>query len=146
MLRCKNCHTKLSRLDKDICPFCGTKKPLEGQEDATQDITKALSAIKIEEIEQKTKSAKTVFVLTLMLGVFGGHLFFLKRVRYALLTLLISLLFIGGFGCLLFFVADLKNALAFLIPYFVLELVMIIYGLIVYKRKKGKDFTGEFLD
>ena len=41
-MKCKYCHEKISKLDKDVCPFCGGLKPLEGVEDQTQDITKAL--------------------------------------------------------------------------------------------------------
>ena len=39
MPSCRNCGARLSKFDSDICPVCGTKKPLEGVSTETIDIT-----------------------------------------------------------------------------------------------------------
>ena len=48
MAKCKYCGAEISRLDKDNCPFCGGRKPLEGVDDSTQDMTKSLAELNIE--------------------------------------------------------------------------------------------------
>ena len=39
MPSCRNCGARLSKFDKDICPVCGAKNPLEGVSSETIDIT-----------------------------------------------------------------------------------------------------------
>lgn len=144
MLKCKNCHANLSRLDKDICPFCGTKKPLEGQEDVTEDITKAFNPIKCEE-KVVHKKKIVAFFLTVFLGVFGVHMFYLDKKKNGLITLSVSLSFIAVLGLILFFTC-LKNVFAFLIPYFAVELLMIISAILILVRNDLVDGNGEFLE
>ena len=144
MLKCKNCHTTLSRLDKDICPFCGTKKPLEGQDDTTEDITKAFDPIKCD-VKIVHKKKIVAFFLTLFLGVFGAHMFYLGKKKNGLITLAISLSFIIVLGLILFFTC-LNNVFAFLLPYFVVELLMIISAILILIRNDIVDGNGEFLE
>lgn len=147
MMRCKNCHEKLTRLDKDICPFCGTLKPLEGQEDVTEDMTKAFDSLNLKEEyhEVKAKSRLVAAILAMTLGVFGVHAFYLGKMKRGLINLIVSICFIAGIGSILFFSGALKNALAFLIPYFFLEIIMIVVGVIILKKRDEVDGNGEFL-
>lgn len=147
MMRCKNCHEKLTRLDKDICPFCGTLKPLEGQEDVTEDMTKAFDSLNLKEEyhEVKAKSRLVTAILAMTLGVFGVHAFYLGKMKRGLINLIVSICFIAGIGSILFFSGALKNALAFLIPYFFLEIIMIVVGVIILKKRDEVDGNGEFL-
>lgn len=147
MMRCKNCHEKLTRLDKDICPFCGTLKPLEGQEDVTEDMTKAFDSLNLKEEyrEVKAKSRLVAAILAMTLGVFGVHAFYLGKMKRGLINLIVSICFIAGIGSILFFSGALKNALAFLIPYFFLEIIMIVVGVIILKKRDAVDGNGEFL-
>ena len=48
MYKCKKCHQALTKFDKDICPYCGTVRPLEGQSDETQDVTQIIEAENIK--------------------------------------------------------------------------------------------------
>ena len=144
MPRCRKCNARLTRLDKDICPFCGALKPLDGQDDSTEDFTKAFDPLKMEDKTVKRKSKKVAAILMMTLGVFGAHAFYLNKWKLGLIILAISISLIAGVGCLLFFLA-LHNVLAFLIPYFVLEIIMIIGGIIMLNKNDITDANGEFL-
>ncbi|HBF68256.1 MAG TPA: hypothetical protein DDW20_02920 [Firmicutes bacterium] len=145
MPNCKKCHARLSRLDKDICPFCGAIKPLEGQDDSTEDITKAFDPLEIEDNKIKPKSKTITIILMMTLGIFGVHAFYLKRWKLGLIILGITIALIAGLGSILFFSGALHNVFAFLIPYFVLEAAMIVGGIIALKRNDIKDGDGEFI-
>lgn len=145
MPKCKRCNMKLSRLDKDVCPFCGALKPLEGQDDTTEDITKAFDPIKMDDLKAKPKSKVIDAVLMMTLGVFGAHAFYLKRWKLGLIILGISIVSICGLGSILFFTKAIPNAFAFLIPYFIIEIIMLIGGIVTLRRNDIKDGNGEFL-
>lgn len=145
MSKCKNCGANLSRLDKDICPFCGTLKPLEGQDDVTEDITKTFDPIKLDLDNVKYKSRIVAAVLAMTLGVFGIHAFYLKKYKLGLALLITTIVFVAGLGSALYFTGAIHNVLAFLIPYFVMEVAMIGSGLMILLRRDIVDGNGEFL-
>ncbi len=146
MPKCKNCNANLSRLDKDICPFCGCKKPFEGQEEyETEDITKAFDPIKYNLEDVKRKSKITCALLAFFLGVFGAHFFYLGKKKLGFIMIAITVGLIGSVGCALFFTGVMHNVWAFLIPYFVLEWLMIISGVMILTRHDITDVNGGFL-
>lgn len=144
MARCKYCGAEISRLDKDNCPFCGGRKPLEGVDDSTQDMTTALEGLNISEDGYKTKSKIVAAILAFVLGVLGVHNYYLGKYKIGLITLLITVVSVAGVGSILFFAA-LHNVLAYLIPYFVMEALMIGVGLSYLFRHDVSDANGEFL-
>ena len=48
MPNCRNCGSRLSKFDKDICPVCGFKHPLDGVSSETQEVTSEISFYKGE--------------------------------------------------------------------------------------------------
>ena len=118
MAQCKYCHENITRLDREVCPFCGGLKPLEGTDDSTQDITEVIGQVEHAE-DIKAHSRIVAAILAFILGIFGANLFYIGKTKKALIVLAISLVFIGGFGSLIFFLAW-KNVLAYLILYFIL--------------------------
>ena len=40
---CKNCGSRITKFDKEICPVCGEKKPLDGAVSDTVEITTELN-------------------------------------------------------------------------------------------------------
>ena len=144
MPKCRYCHESISRLDKDICPFCGGKKPLEGIDDSTIDITKVFDPLQLKEKKLNPRSKKVAGILSICLGIFGVDEFYIFRSKRALITLIITLLLIGGLGTILFLFA-LKNVFGFLIPYFVLEAYFIFKGIYILTSPTVKDGRGEFL-
>lgn len=143
MPRCKYCDELISRLDKDVCPFCGGLKPLEGVDNSTEDLTKAFSAIKEDDVVKHRKKI-TACLLYIFLGIFGAGDFYLGFKRRGLIAILVSLVLIGGVGSVIFFTAWM-SPLAYLVFYFALELVMILAGLSYLFRHDLVDADGEFL-
>lgn len=147
MAKCKYCDAQISRLDKEICPFCGGKNPLDGVDTSTEDITKYLDAINSEKDKSifKPKSRKIAALLAVILGVFGVHSFYLNFKNHGIITIIISIILIGGVGSLLFFSSILRNPFAFLIPYFTLEAFMIGVAIRYLCRSNLRDGRGEFI-
>lgn len=146
MPKCRNCNADLSRLDKDVCPFCGTVKPFDGQEKyETEDVTKAFDPIKDDLEDVKHKSKVLTAILAMTLGILGAHFFYIGKKKIGFILIGITVAFIAAFGCTLFFTGVLHNALAFLIPYFALEAAMIASGVIILLRNDVTDSRGEFL-
>ena len=142
MAKCKYCGAEISRLDKDNCPFCGGRKPLEGVDDSTQDMTKSLAELNIEEPKQKSKIVAAILAITL--GIFGAHSFYLGKHKIGFIILTISVATIAGIGSIFFFTL-IHNAFGYLIPYFVMEAIMIAVGVSLIVRHDIKDSAGEFL-
>lgn len=144
MPKCHYCHEQLSRLDKDVCPFCGAKKPLEGVDDSTIDITKMYDPVNLGP-SIKPRSKLLAAILCFIFGVFGIHEFYLARQRRGLALLIISTGLIGGLGTILFFTGLKNNPFAYLIPFFVVELYCILQGIMILISHTTKDGRGEFL-
>lgn len=144
MAKCKYCHESITRLDKEVCPFCGGLKPLDGTDTSTQDVTKV-----IDQLDNPTtiKHKKRIIaaLLAVLFGFLGAHHFYLGKTKKGLLTALISVGFIGIFGVIIFFIG-LKNAFAFLIPYFAVEVIMLFFGYMYLTKHNIQDSLGEFLE
>lgn len=143
MAKCKYCHESITRLDRDVCPFCGGLKPLEGTDDSTQDITKVIGQVEHAE-DLKLHSKLVAALLAFFLGIFGANLFYLGKAKKALIVLAISLVFIGGLGSLIFFLAW-SSPFAYLIFYFILEALMIAVGVGYLVKHNITDSNGAFL-
>lgn len=147
MPKCRYCDEEISRLDKDICPYCGGLNPLKDSSDYTEDITETIAEINLLKEEQvKLKSRLIAGLLAIFFGIFGGHLFYLGKNKLASISLSVSLAFIAGLGSILFFTTTaLHNAFGYLLPYFILELFMIIVSILIFTRNDIKDAKGDYL-
>ena len=145
MPKCKYCDAQISRLDKEICPFCGGLKPLEGVDNSTQDFTKAFSPISEESKNIKYKSRILAGILAILFGFLGVHSFYLGYKKVGIIALLVSAILIAGLGSILFFTNLISNAFAFLIPYFVVEACMIGVGISYFVKHDSTDARGELL-
>lgn len=144
MAKCKYCGENISRLDKEICPFCGGKKPLDGTDTSTQDITQFLDESgKAKKVRHCSKVVAAI--LAIFVGFLGGHSFYLKKIKNGFIILLISIFLIAGIGSIIYF-AGFKSVFAYLIPYFVLEALMIVVGISYLVRHDVTDGNGEFLE
>lgn len=145
MAKCKYCHSPISRLDKDVCPFCGGSKPLEGEDTSTQDVTKVINQLD-HPVNIKHKKRIVAAILSVVFGFLGASHFYLGKCKKGLITLAISLVLIAGLGSILFFAAKWHSAFAFLIPYFVIEVVSLFNAYIYITRHNIQDSHGEFLE
>lgn len=141
---CKYCHERISRLDKDLCPFCGNVKPLEGVESKTTDITQTIDPIEASDITYKHKSKKVLFLYSL-LGPFGGTFFYLGYPKTSIFMICLTLFFVGGSGLFMGLLNILSWPLAFLIPFLVIELIHIIIGILLIRKHNLRDKKGRFI-
>ena len=140
MNTCRHCGAKLSRLDKDICPFCGGRNPLEGSNYQTQDLTKSLEPIEIEEVKYKSKYL--ALALAIILGMFGANEFYLGYKKAGFIVLGLTVILVAVVALLKAFVID--NILIIIIPLAIYEVMHIIQGL-SYLAAGKKDKRGELL-
>ena len=143
-MKCRHCGENISRLDKDICPFCGGLKPLEGASNETQDITKVLESVELEKKDIKPKKRLIAFFLEFFLGIFGVDAFYIGKWKRGLIFLAITIVVVSGGGLALFF-TGLPNAWAFLIPLFIVMTGHIIFSLNYLFRHDIQDSKGVFL-
>ena len=140
---CKNCHREISRFDSDICPYCGTRNPID-ENYKTQDVTQHIDPVKGEYKLYRSKSRKTYGLLCTLLGYFGIHEFYLGFAKKAVWELVITLLLVGGVGSLLYFLAW-KNWMIYLFLFLAVWIFYAVLGLLYAKKDTLKDAKGEFL-
>ena len=145
MAQCKYCHAALTRMDKEVCPFCGGIRPLDGTDTSTQDVTKIIGQLE-NPVEIKHKKRFVAVLLAVLFGFIGAPHFYLGKYKKGFLTACICLGFIGAIGLLLFFVIKMNNIWAFLIPYFVTEVYSLVTAYVYLTNHSIQDSHGEFLE
>lgn len=144
MAKCKYCQETISRLDKEVCPFCGGIKPLEGGDTSTQDVTKVIGQVQgVSEIKHKRRVIAAV--LAVVFGFLGLHEFYIGKIKHGIYSLVTSLVAIVGVGCALFF-TFWPSAFAFLVPYFIIEAFMLIQATNFIFGHDVTDSKGDFLE
>ena len=71
---CKNCHKEITKFDEDICPYCGTKNPIDPTY-KTMDITSHIDPVKGTFELYKSRSQKTAAFLMMAFGYTGAAFF-----------------------------------------------------------------------
>ena len=145
MPNCRNCGARLSKFDSDICPVCGTPKPLEGVSSETIEITSQVDLSGFKAGQKIVRRRKIMLILSLLIGWTGAMFFYLKNKRNALLWLLINLGGIAGVSILMFTAVKLNIGLSLLIGFGFAYLCNIILGLCFFAKKDLKDGEGEFV-
>ena len=145
MPNCRNCGARLSKFDSDICPVCGTSKPLEGVSSETIEITSQVDLSGFKAGQKIVRRRKIMLILSLLIGWTGAMFFYLKNKRNALLWLLINLGGLAGVSILMFTAVKLNIGLSLLIGFGFAYLCNIILGLCFFAKKDLKDGEGEFV-
>ena len=145
MPNCRYCGTRLSKFDKDICPVCGTKNPLEGVSSETVEITSQVDLSGFTDGQKVRRHRKTMLLLFLLVGFSGAGFFYLKKKRDGLLWLSTNALLLSSGFLLLHLLANLNIALSLVIPIATMLLLNVIFGLIYYFTPNIKDGEGEFV-
>ena len=101
MPKCKFCGRTIPKSDKDLCRYCGGREPFDLVTNETKDITQFIDFDPTLNGVFKRKSLKKYSFLTMFLGVFAAHLFYVKKTKAAVVLLISNLIFIGGAGALL---------------------------------------------
>lgn len=143
---CKNCGSRITKFEKDICPICGAKKPLEGANSDTVEIT--------SEFDIHSKEGKkaydvhfrlNAFVYFSFLGWTGAGFFYLKFKKMGLIWLLANLAVIGGFIGLFIGLIGPTSWLTYTAPFAVVYLINIGLGIYYLVKENNKDGNGEFI-
>lgn len=146
MPKCKYCGENITKFDKEICPFCGGKKPLEGVDSFTVDITQTINTVDKKTIQNYKQHSKVVnSLLCMFLGIFGADSFYLGYFKLGISRLLVGLVYIIGLFCILFFAVNLDLLISFLISFGSIFIVYFILGIIGFFLHNRKDCNGVFL-
>lgn len=145
MPSCRNCGARLSKFDSDICPVCGTKKPLEGVSSETIEITSQVDLSSFTAGQKVKRRRKTMLLLSLLLGFTGALFFYIKKALLGFIWLLINLLVGAGLAVLFLLVVKLNLALSIILPVILVYLVNAIVGAIYFLKPNLKDGEGEFV-
>ncbi len=145
MPNCKNCGARISKFDADMCPVCGTKKPLEGINSETIEITSQIDLNNFAEGQKVVRRRKKLLLLFLVIGFVGAPFFYLKKKKAAILWLILNLVLLGGLFALFFFAFKLHIAIAILIPILVVYFLNGVMGAIYHFLPDLKDGDGEFV-
>ena len=145
MPNCRNCGARLSKFDNDICPVCGTPKPLEGVSSETVEITSQIDISGFTAGQKVVRRRKTMLLLSCFIGFTGVMFFYLKKAKIAVLWLLINLAVIGGLFAFFYFAMNLHIALAIILPFITVYVLNVATGLIYFYLPNLKDGEGEFV-
>ena len=145
MPTCKYCRSRITRFDKDICPICGVKNPLEGVTSETVEITSNFN-LNAEELKTFRPHTKLRTLLAFIsLGWTGLPHFYLRYPLQGVLWLLINIAFLGGFFALFYFVTSVGLILSIVIPVIIVYALNISFGIFTFFKHNLKDGNGEFL-
>ena len=145
MPNCRNCGARLTKFDKDICPVCGIKDPLQGVTSETVEITSQVDLSEFQEGQKVVRRRKKMLIFFLTLGFTGLGYFYLKKKKEAFFAITISLLLMSSGFLLLHLVASLNIALSIIFPVIAVYIVHAIFGLVLYFTPNLKDGEGEFV-
>ena len=151
MPKCKYCKQNITKFDKDICPFCGGEKPLDGSSSNTCDITQVIDTANVSSKADEFKQHSRVknAVLMMILGVFGADAYYLGFYKEGTIRVLLNILIMGGLFCGLFFgkvfVEEMSLILSIVIPVGIALVVYLILGILNLFKKNKKDAKGVFL-
>lgn len=146
MPKCKYCGENITKFDKEICPFCGGKKPLEGVESYTVDITQTINTVDKKTVENYKQHSKLVnSLLCMFLGIFGADSFYLGHFKLGISRLLVGLIYIISLFCILYFAVNLEISYSLLISIGSIFVVYFILGIIGLFLNSRKDSNGAFL-
>lgn len=146
MPKCRNCGARLSKLDKDICPVCGFKNPLEGVSSETVEITSQLNFDSEEFETYKPCTKVTTLALFASIGWTGAGLFYLSYFHLAIIWAAFNIaVLIGGVGSILAFLTPVGMLWGYLIMVIAAYVINLIVGVVLYLKPNMKDGRGEFL-
>lgn len=144
---CRNCRARITKFEKDICPVCGTRNPLDGANSDTVEITSQLDlGQKANRKIYKAHFRLNTFIWFIFLGWTGAGFFYLNFKKRGLIWLLCNLVVLGGLIALFALaLTGAKNWLSYAAPVSIMYLVNIGIGIYYICKKDIKDGNGEFI-
>ena len=145
MPSCRNCHSRLTRFDKDICPVCGCKEPFLGMSTETNEITQEISSINDSNIQYEAKKRNFAVFLSVIGGFFGLPFYYLGFFMSGIIYLLISIICAGAIFLIMYFGGHLDLLISLCVPIGLLFLSNIVLAFVIGLNKNLKDRHREFL-
>ena len=81
MPKCKYCGRTIPKADKDLCRYCGAREPFDLLSSETTDVTQFIDFDPNLVGNFKRKKIKTYSFLTMFLGIFATHLFYINKIK-----------------------------------------------------------------
>ncbi|HPY79891.1 MAG: hypothetical protein GXY57_04450 [Erysipelotrichaceae bacterium] len=141
---CRNCNSRISKFDKDICPICGAKSPLDGVNSETVEVTSEIDVSNPEFAHAKPRSKKLLLALFCLVGFTGAPFVYFKYIKLALIWFLLNALLIGGGSAFLYFLTPL-GLWSLLVGFSTSYVINIAAGVVYFKTTNLKDGNGEFV-
>lgn len=142
---CKNCHARITKFDKDICPVCGAKNPLDGVTSDTIEITHEIDANNPEFKHSIPRTKKKTLLLFCLLGWTAIGFAYLRHKAWVIATwIAINIAIIGGVGAL-FMLLTPVSGFGFLISAAISYLINSLIGLYFKFVPNRKDGQGELI-
>lgn len=146
MPNCRNCGVRISRFNKDLCPICGTKTPLDGVSSDTMEITAQVDLSGIKEGQRILRHRKPVLLLFALVGFSGAPFFYLKQKSKALMWLAINLFAIAAFFLIFYYLLQAGLLSSIFLTIAVLYIFNITTGIVYFLIPNLKDGEGEFVN
>lgn len=142
MPKCKNCGENITKFDKEICPYCGCKHPLDEESAETCDVTQTIETMENTDpdISYEIHKKSITSILGLFLGIAGADAFYLGFIKEGIIRCVLSVTGLGLAFILFFFAFHLSVGLSISFACMTIYLISVIVGLIlIFVRKKDKN-------
>ena len=149
MPKCKYCNEPITQFDKDICPYCGGKKPIDERIQRTVDITQSIETVGPQDevkLNFKQKNKVVNAILCMFFGMFAiDDLYIGYNVRFLLRFIINAVAYVGL--CLIFTIdkLNIERPWMFVLPILILFVIYFVVGIIFLFIKNRKDANGVFL-
>ena len=144
MPNCRNCGARLTKFDRDICPVCGAKNPLDGVISDTVEVTTEIDLSDENFSNYKPLYKKTLLLLFILIGWTGAPFFYLKNNKWGFAYLALNLVLIVGIGLPLM-LATALTFWGFVISLGIAYLANIIVGLVFFFMNNLRDSGGNYV-
>lgn len=143
---CRSCGARITKFEKDMCPICGAKNPLEGASSDTIEVTSELDIN--EKTNRKIYKAHfrfDTFMWFSFLGFTGAGFFYLNFKKVGYIWLAANLAFIGGLIALFVALLSPKSWISYVAPIALTYVINMAIGVYYLVKKDVKDGNGEFI-
>lgn len=143
MPNCRSCGTRLTKFEKDLCPICGSKNPLEGVSSETIEITSQIDGVSEQLKGFHQKSRSVCFILSIFIGFSGAAYFYQRKILKGFLWFIGNLFIYGGLAATFFFLE--LGWLTWVLPIIIVYVINIAMGFYFLYIRDYKDGGGNFL-
>lgn len=143
MPACRNCGARLTKFDKEVCPVCGTKNPLDGVTSDTVEMTSFIDMAQNKDFRVKKRS--TMLFYSFVLGFTGLPFFYLHDIKKGIACIVLNISYFVMSFILFDLVLDIGIAITAILTIIIMYLVNSLIGIELYFKDSLKDGYGEFV-